>query len=454
MTIRKQLTLLISIITAIPILCVAFILISNHMRSPKRFVSKDENAIREMLIAKRNNPANFSINDLGYIPPEVRGFLVTPEGNVLISSIPEIKAGQHLERNEILNMVFDITGSYYFHFSPTKFNSTKAMLITRIPRRKGPVKSTKYLYVQILSIITIFVAISIIMLGRIGRNLFNSVQLLRHQMAEIAKGNLETPIKLSKEENNEIYEISEYLEKMRISLLESQNKKNKFIMGISHDLRTPIAIIRGYAEALSDGIIKSKAEKEKAIKLIKTKISQLEEMINTLINFVKLENSDIRKTMVPKSINKLITNFAKEAESTMSVFNRKIIHNIDISKEYLIPLDEQLVNRVFENLLSNALRYTSEDDEIRIIAHDSDDTLMIKFCDTGIGIAESDLSNIFDLFYRASNSRREEGMGIGLSVVKNIIETHGWRIEVESEKGKGSCFTIFIPLNQAQAQKN
>lgn len=454
MTIRKQLTLLISIITAIPILCVAFILISNHMRSPKRFVSKDENVIRQMLIAKRNNPANFSINDLGYIPPEVRGFLVTPEGNVLISSIPEIKAGQHLERNEILNMVFDITGSYYFHFSPTKFNSTKAMLITRIPRRKGPVKSTKYLYFQILAIITIFVAISIIMLGRIGRNLFNSVQLLRHQMAEIAKGNLETPIKLSKEENNEIYEISEYLEKMRISLLESQNKKNKFIMGISHDLRTPIAIIRGYAEALSDGIIKSKAEKEKAIKLIKTKISQLEEMINTLINFVKLENSDIRKTMVPKSINKLITNFAKEAESTMSVFNRKIIHNIDISKEYLIPLDEQLVNRVFENLLSNALRYTSEDDEIRIIAHDSDDTLMIKFCDTGIGIAESDLSNIFDLFYRASNSRREEGMGIGLSVVKNIIETHGWRIEVESEKGKGSCFTIFIPLNQAQAQKN
>ena len=454
MTIRKQLTLLISIITAIPILCVAFILISNHMRSPKRFVSKDENAIREMLIAKRNNPANFSINDLDYIPPEVSGFLVTPEGAVLVSSIPEIKAGQHLERNEILNMVFDITGSYYFHFSPTKFNSTKAMLITRIPRRKGPVKSSKYLYVQILSIITIFVAISIIMLGRIGRNLFNSVQLLRHQMAEIAKGNLETPIKLSKEESNEIFEISEYLEKMRISLLESQNKKNKFIMGISHDLRTPIAIIRGYAEALSDGIIKSKAEKEKAIKLIKTKISQLEEMINTLINFVKLENSDIRKTLLPKSINKLITNFAKEAESTMSVFNRKIIHNIDISKEYLIPLDEQLVNRVFENLLSNALRYTSVDDEIRIIAHDSDDTLMIKFCDTGIGIAESDLSNIFDLFYRASNSRHEEGMGIGLSVVKNIIETHGWRIEVESEKGKGSCFTIFIPLNQAQAQKN
>ena len=112
----------------------------------------------------------------------------------------------------------------------------------------------------------------------------------------------------------------------------------------------------------------------------------------------------------------------------------------------MIPYDEQLVNRVFENLLSNALRYTEENDEIRICAYESESAIFIKICDTGIGISESDLTNIFDLFYRATNSRREEGMGIGLSVVKNIIETHGWKIDVQSEKGKGSCFTIIIPL--------
>ena len=118
----------------------------------------------------------------------------------------------------------------------------------------------------------------------------------------------------------------------------------------------------------------------------------------------------------------------------------------NLPNEYLIPYDEQLVNRVFENLLSNALRYTEENDEIRICAYEYENSIYIKICDTGIGISESDLANIFDLFYRTTNSRREEGMGIGLSVVKNIIETHGWRIEVESEKGKGSCFIIIIPL--------
>lgn len=225
-------------------------------------------------------------------------------------------------------------------------------------------------------------------------------------------------------------------------------------MGISHDLRTPIAIIKGYTEALSDGVIKTKVEREKALELIRNKISHLENMINTLISFVKLENTDIRKTLVPKSITQLIKNFSKDAEATMSVFNRCVSCNINLDKDYYVPLDEQLVNRVFENLLSNALRYTSDDDEIKICAYEENGEIIIKFCDTGVGIAESDLANIFDLFYRASNSRREEGMGIGLSVVKNIIETHGWRIEVESEKGKGSCFTIFIPLNQEPEQKN
>ena len=169
-------------------------------------------------------------------------------------------------------------------------------------------------------------------------------------------------------------------------------------------------------------------------------------MINTLINFVKLENSDLRKTLTPQPITKLIKQIAEDAEGTIGVFNRKLTSNINLPNEYIIPYDEQLVNRVFENLIGNALRYTEEGDEIKICAKEITDAITVKICDTGIGISESDLANIFDLFYRASNSRREEGMGIGLSVVKNIIETHGWKIDVKSEKGKGSCFTITIPL--------
>ena len=389
------------------------------------------------------------------MPPEMEGFLISDSGEVIISTIREIKAGDEISKDELLNLVLDNKGAYFYHFLPQKINDAKTMLITRIPRSGHPRRSSKSIYIPILTMIAILVGISIIVLLGIGRNLFNSVLLLQQQMANLAAGNLETPITVkSKNGSNEFYEISEYLESMRASLLESQNKKNKFIMGISHDLRTPIAVIKGYAEALSDGVIKSKEEKSKALELIKSKTSHLENMINTLINFVKLENNDIRKTLVPKPITKLIKNFAKDAEATVSVFNRKLTCKIDLPNEYLIPLDEQLVNRVFENLLSNAMRYTSDNSEITINAYEADNKLFIKFSDTGVGISESDLANIFDLFYRTSNSRREEGMGIGLSVVKNIIETHGWKIEVESEKGRGSCFTITIPVSQAQLQKN
>ena len=110
-------------------------------------------------------------------------------------------------------------------------------------------------------------------------------------------------------------------------------------------------------------------------------------------------------------------------------------------------MNKTLISRAFENLLSNALRYTKENDTITISAYKINDSeIKVAIADTGIGIDEKDLNQIFDLFYRGTNSRREEGMGIGLSVVKNIMETHNWNIEVKSEKDKGTCFIITIPL--------
>ena len=114
---------------------------------------------------------------------------------------------------------------------------------------------------------------------------------------------------------------------------------------------------------------------------------------------------------------------------------------------------KNLVNRVLENLFSNALRYTRDGDSIKIQCVQDRECVRVSVSDTGIGMAEKDLQRIFDLFYRASNSRREQGMGIGLSVVKTVIDAHGWKIGVESELGKGSSFTITIPLENAQRNK-
>ena len=233
---------------------------------------------------------------------------------------------------------------------------------------------------------------------------------------------------------------------MRLALLEVQKRKNKFIMGISHDLRTPVAIIKGYTEALTDGIISEPADTTQALDLIKSKTNQLETMIDTLINFTKLDNANIIDNISEIQLAEIINAFVKDAEITGTVFKRNVITDIKIDDSIKIKMNSQLVSRAFENLYSNALRYTKEDDTIEIKAFNDKQNAYFVISDTGCGINKDELSSIFDLFYRGSASRREEGMGIGLSVVKNIIDIHGWKINVESEKDKGTSFTITIPI--------
>lgn len=281
--------------------------------------------------------------------------------------------------------------------------------------------------------------------------IFDSIIFVKSQTEKLISGDLSTTTKdlTPFHSANEITEIAQSLESMRSSLQDTQNRQNKFIMGLSHDLRTPIAVIKGYVEAISDGIITNPQDIAETMELIGTKTEKLENMINSLINFMKMDSKEYRNTLIPESIKTIISDFAKEAENSGRVFNRKISSSIELSKDYFIPLDQQLVTRAFENLYSNALRYTKDGDFISISAEDDKQNIYIKFCDTGEGIEKKDLANIFDMFYRGTNSRREEGMGIGLSVVKNIIDIHKWKISVDSEKNIGTYFTITIPLSQA-----
>ena len=152
--------------------------------------------------------------------------------------------------------------------------------------------------------------------------------------------------------------------------------------------------------------------------------------------------------MKTQSITSFISDITREEQTIGNVFKRTILVNVHFDKEVLVPFDKQLVTRVFENLFNNALRYTRDNDTITLESYidEAARAVIYKIQDTGIGIEEKDLKNIFDLFYRASDSRLEEGMGIGLSVVKNIIETHRWQISVDSKKNEGTCFTITIPF--------
>lgn len=448
MTIKKQFIILAAIIVTIPILCSAFVLIQHYVRSSERFLMDGTKQIKRFDskdISKKDLHSLFET--LRILPPDVEACAFTKDEKIVFTSIPEIPISSNPDTKKIWEYIGQSSDRFFYQFTTIDLDQEEVVLVTRIRRNKDMGKKP----VDVISVLIIFlfviVTICVFFIIAISKTIFNSIVKIENTTDKLANGNLQekVPIPESKFSKNEITSTLNSLEKMRLALLEEQNRKNKFFMGISHDLRTPVSIIKGYTEAISDGVITKKEDLRETISLIQNKANQLEDMINTLINFMKMNSSQIRQKLLPHSITEIIRNFAKDAALTAPVFKRTVNTDIDLPENIEVPLDCQLVQRAFENLFSNALRYTNDGDKIDITSFYDDKNIYLEIKDSGIGIEQKDLKYIFDMFYRGTNSRQEEGMGIGLSVVKNIIDTHGWKIDVKSKKGVGTAFKITIP---------
>ena len=448
MKLKHQLNLLATLITAIPLACILFLCINYYLRSQKNMLLT---GYEEVLALDSSNMTEedykLFLRNVRLLPKDVETALVdNTTGLVIISTIKDIPANKYLSNFELWMVMESTSNKYFYQFTSLRTFTMDSSMITRVPRQKSSTNRNRLFMPLLYTFLIIIVGVCIIIIVRLSTTINKSIKKIEDDTQAIANGDLSRKIPYETKKSNEITSISESLEKMRVSLAEAQNQKTKFIMGISHDLRTPVAVIKGYTEAISDGIISDEADVKNAMELIESKTEQLENMIDTLINFTKMNSTEIRQSMATQSITQFISEIIKEEQTTGNVFNRNIITQIDFDKDVMVPFDKLLATRVFENLFNNALRYTKDNDTITLSACIKDNNVIYKIADTGIGIDEKDLKNIFDLFYRATNSRREEGMGIGLSVVKNIVETHGWQIDVDSKKGEGTCFTLHIPF--------
>ena len=446
MTVKRQLTLLISLIICLPVFTALIIygyycnsskrlLLSSYRRSPEKadvsLTSDDLNSIKKSILS---------------LSPKVEAALIVKD-RIIESTIADFpQPGTTLQEGDLWKIIKQ-TGEEFYYLTETPLGSDRkhlVLLVSRISKKKNQTN----MFYSLLDCILIFVIICAVATCCISRTITYSLSHLVKQTEKIAKGDLtpqeqRTPAK----SRNEFTDLTEHIDSMRAALLDAKRKQQRFIMGITHDLRTPISVIKGYTEALYDGVITSEEETKKSLEIINVKTSQLEEMITSLINYCTFFRDNFRRQITPHCIKKQLEAFAKSAETTGYIFHRKISCNINLLESTDIPVNEQLLARALENLFGNALRYTEDDGEITITADESDEYITITFSDTGCGIAEKDISHLFDLFYRGTNSRREQGLGIGLSVVKDIVDLHGWSIDIRSELGKGSDFIIRIPKN-------
>ena len=446
MTVKRQLTLLISLIICLPVFTALIIygyycnsskrlLLNSYRRSPEKadvsLTSDDLNSIKKSILS---------------LSPKVEAALIVKD-RIIESTIADFpQPGTTLQEGDLWKIIKQ-TGEKFYYLTETPLGSDRkhlVLLVSRISKKKNQTN----MFYSLLDCVLIFVIICAVATCCISRTITSSLSHLVKQTEKIAKGDLtpqeqRTPAK----SRNEFTDLTEHIDSMRAALLDAKRKQQRFIMGITHDLRTPISVIKGYTEALYDGVITSEEETKKSLEIINVKTSQLEEMITSLINYCTFFRDNFRRQITPHCIKKQLETFAKSAETTGYIFHRKISCNINLLESTDIPVNEQLLARALENLFGNALRYTEDDGEITITADESDEYITITFSDTGCGIAEKDISHLFDLFYRGTNSRREQGLGIGLSVVKDIVDLHGWSIDIRSELGKGSDFIIRIPKN-------
>jgi signal transduction histidine kinase len=454
--IRKQFGILIASIILIPVLSIIALSVYHYVTSPQRHLLNGYRQIRNMKDIELSEDAWDAIRaEIEDVPPNVQ-IAIYYDYKILISNMQELKVGSNISPIELFSFISNTSNVYDYQVQApgvktllTRGESRERFLVisrSKVPEAKRQ-KTNKFI-VQMLLLIAGFEIFCISIIFSLSKTISSSISQLEKNTQRIANGELDTQIELPEKGRgaNEITSLSESLERMRVSLKDNQERRAKFIMGISHDLRTPVSLIKGYSEAITDGVVTDIDSIRKSLSIVESKAEQLENMINDLINYEKLNNTDWLQSLEPEYIKPILEDFASSAKATADVYKRTINTDISVADDLKIPMDKKLANRAFENIFSNALRYTKDGDSVTITADQKGGNIELRIADTGVGIAEKDLEHIFEIFYRGTSSRREPGMGIGLSVVKTVIDSHGWKIDVKSRVNEGTTFIITIPI--------
>jgi len=226
--------------------------------------------------------------------------------------------------------------------------------------------------------------------------------------------------------------------------------KSDFVSNVSHELRTPLSLIWLYAETLELGRIKTREKKEEYYRIIRKESERLTALINNILDFSRIEAGrkeyDFRETDIAELVRNTLDSYRYQIEQQGFAFEQRIDSDIPA-----INVDREAIARALVNLVNNALKYSGDEKFLGVKLYRANGVLKLEVVDHGIGIARRDQSKIFEKFYRTCDPlvHNTKGSGLGLSLVRHITHAHGGEVEVESAPGKGSKFTLSLPLTPA-----
>ena len=391
-------------------------------------------------------------------PPDGHRALVVDSGRaVLVSSVVGVAAGDRVDRgtlaarfpppeHRILELPIFVEGALVGAAFEVQSRTSPWWL-----RWRWLLDSGRY---GLATLIVIGVA----MVWWLAHVLRRSLGDLERASERIAAGDLN--FRLNVEGRDEVAAVARSFDHMRRSLIEERRmlraereRKRSFLMAVSHDLRTPLTSIKGYLEALQDGMAPDRGAELRYLRIARDRVDLLATRIADLNELLRMETGEWRMQRERRNLTEMLGALAVDYREDALLIGRRFQAAIDLPDNLVVDADWSLFTRVTDNLMENALQYTRSGDRIRLAALQYNGQVEVTVQDSGPGIPADQLAHIFDPFFRGAAERPEPGSGLGLAVARSIVEAHGWQINAAAGNGGGASFTIVIP-NRTDSERS
>ena len=243
--------------------------------------------------------------------------------------------------------------------------------------------------------------------------------------------------------SDEISRLGATFDQMADSVERDREIERRLTSDVAHELRTPLMAIQSTVEAMIDGVYETST---KRLETVNSEVMRLSRLVDAILKLSRLENRSNPLNKTTFDVGELISSIVSTHEAYVHESGLKLIYEFE--QGVLVYADSDMIRQATANFISNAVRYTPEGGTITVKVFSKDNMAHIAVQDTGIGLSKDEIKMVFNRFWRAEEgrTRAKGGLGVGLSVVKEIVDRHDGQVSVEGEKGKGSCFTIMLPL--------
>jgi signal transduction histidine kinase len=279
----------------------------------------------------------------------------------------------------------------------------------------------------------------------------NPLNRLADGARQIESGSYPT---LKKEGPREVQELAESFNQMSKRVQQTEESQRDFLANVSHELKTPLTSIQGFAQSILDGAANSTQDLHQAVEVIFTEASRMHRLVMDLLTLSKLEGGTANLQYTPVNLSSLVDQIGDKMQPQIQTAGLSISKSIEPSQ--FVLGDEDRLAQVFTNLVDNAIKFTPKGGRIKISVMAEQTTILASVMDTGPGIPSQEEARIFERFYQVDKSRRggsSRGIGLGLSIARQIILSHNGEIWVKTEPEKGSTFFIRLPSNNKPTVK-